>query len=528
MSEVLALKDLRVRFRSGRGARDVVRGVSLTLRQGEIAALVGESGSGKTLTARCVPRLLPFGAEIASGSVRFAGEELLTASPERMRQLRGKAMGIVFQDPLAGLNPLHRVGDQITEALRAHARCEGGWLRRRLEELLEMTALNDTTRISHAFPHQLSGGQRQRALLAAALAGNPRLLIADEPTTALDAAVQMDILKLIDDLRRKLGMAVLIVTHDLAVVRRFADSVHVMQAGRLVEEAPTQELFAAPRHPYTRLLLEVPDYAAPPVIEPRRRVLEARNLCVSFALQKTLFGRVRRSLKAVNDVSLTLDKGQCLGVVGESGSGKSTLGLALLRLVDSQGTLRFDGQDMRKLSSRALRTLRRRMQIVFQDPFSSLNPRLTLADLIVEGVAAHRPLARSEKEDMAAQALREVELPPGWGARYPHELSGGQRQRVAIARALILKPQLLILDEPTSSLDRNLQFQILRLLAERQAAHHTACVFITHDLRPARRFCHNIMVLREGRCVEYAPTEELFGNPRHAYTKLLLRAGNPA
>lgn len=527
MSDFLEIEDLHVRFRGPEGVREAVRGVSLAIGQGEMAALVGESGSGKTLTARSIVRLLPPDAEIPQGAVRLDGENLLAATEERMRSLRGRVLGMVFQDPLAGLNPLHRAGRQIDEVLRVHSGLSADGRRARVAELLEMVSLPAGERIIRAFPHELSGGQRQRVMLAMALACSPRLLVADEPTTALDALVQTGILRLIDELRRRLGMAVLLVTHDLGIARRFAGRVHVMQDGRVVESGSAAKLFAAPAHPCTRRLLEVPDCRTVPLRGPRERLLELDKLTVSFARGRGLFGRPRGAFRAVDRVSLALDRGECLGVAGESGSGKSTLALAVLGLISSEGGLRFLGRDPRALKPEALRALRRYMQVVFQDPFSSLSPRMTLADIVTEGVEAHagRRLGRTEKADIAAAALAEVELDPAWGGRYPHELSGGQRQRAAIARALAVQPDLLVLDEPTSSLDRSLQFQILRLLAGRLAARGMACLFITHDLRLARGFCHRVLILQNGRCVEQGETEALLAGPRTPYARALVRAG---
>ena len=522
---LLEIRDLHVAFPGHGGLSEVVHGVSLSLQPSEIAAIVGDSGSGKTLTMRSILGLLPSGAVRTSGHILFGGRDLRTAREAEMRRLRGKDIGMVFQDPLAGLNPLHRVQKQLEEAMKAHGIRDAAQIRARLHELMKMVALDDADRILRAYPHQLSGGQRQRVLLAMALANSPRLLIADEPTTALDAVVQLEILKLISELRRKLGMAVLLVTHDLSIVSHFADTVHVMQHGRIVEHGPAEEIFSHPQHPYTRTLLEVPQFAAPPATE-QERVLEADNITVSYPVAKNLLGRVTRTLNAVDHCSFTLNRGERLGIVGESGSGKSSLGMAVLHLIPSQGKLTFLGRDMHNLQPAELRALRKHLQVVFQDPYSSLNPRMNLEELIVEGIEAHagHSLTAAEKKAAAERALASVELDPAWRVRYPHELSGGQRQRVAIARALALEPDLLVLDEPTSSLDRALQFQILRLLAERQAQNRTACIFITHDLRLVRSFCHKVLVLRQGKVMEYAPVETLFAAPRTEYTKILLGA----
>lgn len=513
-------------FRTGHGLHEVVHGVNLSLAEGEFAALVGESGSGKTLTARSIPRLLPAGCVLSGGKVLFAGEDLMTVSEARMRALRGEGFGMVFQDPLAGLNPLHRVGRQIHEALAAHAVCPEREREERVRELLDLVALREHERILRSYPHELSGGQRQRVLLTMALANNPRLLVADEPTTALDAQVQLEILRLMENLRERLGMAILLVTHDLAQVRRFADTVHVMRKGRIVEHGSTREVFANQRHPYTRSLLEIPTFAEKAAIDGNDVVLDVKNLSVVFQGKKGLFGKKAREFRAVSDVSFSLCRNECLGLVGESGSGKTSLGMAVLRLVPSRGVVNFLGKDMQELSPKSLRALRPRMQVVFQDPFSSLNPRMNLEELVCEGVEAHaeKGLSSAERRDLATSALEDVEMDPRWIARYPRELSGGQRQRVAIARALVMKPDLLVLDEPTSSLDRNLQFQILELLSRVQAERRMACLFITHDLRLVRSFCHNVMVLKDGVCVEKNTARAIFENPASACARSLVEA----
>lgn len=523
---LLSMEGLKVGFRAGHGLREVVHGVSLALREAEFAALVGESGSGKTLTARSISRLLPAGCVLSQGRVLFEGEDLVTASEARMRALRGKGFGMVFQDPLAGLNPLHRVGRQIHEALAAHDVCPEKERENRVRELLDLVALREHERVLRSFPHELSGGQRQRVLLTMALANNPRLLVADEPTTALDAQVQLDILRLMESLRERLGMAILLVTHDLALVRRFADTVHVMRKGRVVERGPTRAVFARQRHPYTRSLLEIPAFDEKADIDKNEVVLDVRDLNVVFRGKKRLFGKKGQEFTAVRDVSFTLCRNECLGLVGESGSGKTSLGMAILRLVPSSGAVSFLGNDMQALDAESLRALRPRMQVVFQDPFSSLNPRMNLEELVCEGVEAHAKggLSRGERRELATSALEDVDLDPRWVSRYPRELSGGQRQRVAIARALVMKPDLLVLDEPTSSLDRNLQFQILELLARVQAERRMACLFITHDLRLVRGFCHNVLVLKDGVCVEKNTARAIFEHPASACARSLVEA----
>lgn len=523
---LIAINNLSIAFQSGSSLLPIVHHVSITIGEGEIAALVGESGSGKSLTARSLLQLLPHGATITSGTAMFDGRDLLSMEDTDIHTVRGNRIGMVFQDPLASLNPLHTVGKQVAEAITAHTSCAPSHAKERVLELFSMVQLDNPHQRYSAYPHQLSGGQRQRVMLAMALANSPRLLIADEPTTSLDAAVQLEILNVISQLNKRLGMAVLLITHDLNVVRNLADKVHVMQQGSLVESGVAKKLFAAPQHPYTQSLLSTPSTLVRDSSCSDHILLSAHNLTVSYPVKRSLFGKVTKEYSAARNINLTLARGECVGLVGESGSGKTSLGLALLRLIPAKGTITLNGTDISALSGAALRQWRKKIQVVFQDPFSSLSPRLPIASIISEGAVLHGFCGPSKKqrEDFAEQALAEVGLGPEYLDRYPHELSGGQRQRIAIARALAVEPEILVLDEPTSSLDRNLQFKILELLQSIQNARRMACLFITHDLVLVQSFCNRVVVLQQGEIVESSPTKELFTHPRTRYTKTLLQA----
>jgi len=524
---VLAVDDLAVSF--GDGAEEVraVEGLSLTVAAAETVALVGESGSGKSVTALSVLQLLPYPlAHHPSGSIRVAGEEMMGAPPERLHRVRGEVVGMVFQEPMTSLNPLHTIGKQVAEALLLHRGLAGAAARERVLECLRLAGLPDAAARLDAYPHQLSGGQRQRVMIAMALANEPRLLIADEPTTALDVTIQAQILALLAELRARLGMAMLLITHDLAIVRKMADRVYVMHAGRVVESGPVAEVFARPRDPYTRALLEAEPRGAPaPAPADAGRLLEARDLRVWFPIKKGVLKRTVDHVRAVDGLSLTLREGHTLGVVGESGSGKTTLGLALLRLERSRGGIEFRGRDLQRLRSRRMRPFRREMQIVFQDPYGSLSPRMSVAQIIEEGLKVHR-LGDSprERERLVTEALEEVGLDPEARHRYPHEFSGGQRQRIAIARAMVLRPRLVVLDEPTSALDVSVQAQVVDLLRALQARHRLAYIFISHDLRVVRALADEVLVMREGRVVEHGPAEAVFDAPRAAYTRALMAA----
>jgi microcin C transport system ATP-binding protein len=507
---LLEIRDLSVTFAGWRGAAPVqaVKRASFDLDKGETLAVVGESGSGKSVTALSILQLLPYpaAAHTPESSIKFAGEELVGTPNARMRDIRGNSIGIVFQEPMTSLNPLHTIEKQIGETLLIHNHLPAATVRRRTLELLHLVRLREAESRLNAYPHQLSGGQRQRVMIAMAIANEPDILIADEPTTALDVTIQAEILELMRDLRDRLGMALLLITHDLSIVKKMADRVCVMSQGEIVEAAPRSELFANPRHPYTRRLLSAePKGQAPPAPANAPVLVEGDGVKVWFPMRGGLLRRIRGYVKAVDGVSLQLRTGRTLGVVGESGSGKTTLGLALLRLVDAKGRLRFAGRDIGAERQRALRPLRREMQIVFQDPYSSLSPRLSIAQIVGE-------------------ALIEVGLKPEDAQRYPHEFSGGQRQRVAIARALVLKPKFVVLDEPTSALDMSVQAQIVDLLREVQARHGLTYLFISHDLRVVRALAHEILVMKDGEIVESGPADAVLNAPQHPYTQALMAA----
>ncbi|WP_417586584.1 ABC transporter ATP-binding protein [Pararhodobacter oceanensis] len=521
---LLSVNNLSVTFRQGAALTHAVRGVSFEVNAGETVALVGESGSGKSVTALSTVGLLTDAAQI-EGSVRFEGAEMVGADQAELRRVRGNDISFIFQEPMTSLNPLHTVERQITEALTLHQGLSGEPARARALELMNKVGIRDAeTRLS-AYPHQLSGGQRQRVMIAMALANGPKLLVADEPTTALDVTIQAQILELLADLKRAEGMSMLFITHDLNIVRRVADRVCVMQNGEIVEQGPTERVFTAPEHPYTRKLLEAEPQGQPgPVPTGAETVLQSDGLRVWFPIQRGFLRRTVGHIKAVNDAELTLRAGETLGVVGESGSGKTTLALALMRLISSQGRIEFDGRDISGLRSKALRPLRREMQVVFQDPFGSLSPRMTIEEIIAEGLGVHGVPTGRAPRDAVADIMVEVGLDPATMDRYPHEFSGGQRQRIAIARAMILQPKLVVLDEPTSALDMTVQVQIVELLRNLQKRHGLAYVFISHDLRVVRAMSHQIMVLRQGDVLEYGPAEQVFDAPQHEYTSALLAA----
>ncbi len=521
---LLSVRDLVVEFVGASGSTRVVDRVSFDVRAGEKLALVGESGSGKTVTALSVLRL---NADARyEGSVRFDGRELLEASERELRGVRGREMAMIFQEPMSALNPLYPIGDQICEAIERHEGVSRAQATRRAIELLERTRVPEPQRRFSSYPHQLSGGQRQRAMIAMALACSPKLLIADEPTTALDVTVQRRIVELLDELQRDLGMSVLLITHDLPLVRSFADRVAVMKDGRLVEEADTCALFEAPSQPYTKMLIESRPKRSVASADPSAPLLlEASGVGCRFVIGGGWFRK--RRFEAVRDVDLQLARGHTLGIVGESGSGKSTLGLTLLRLAqaETRGAIRFDGTRLDEIGGKALRAQRRHMQIVFQDPFHSLSPRRTVLQIVEEGLALHEPaMTAGERREAVAKMLDEVGLDAGALDRYPHEFSGGQRQRISIARAAILRPDLLVLDEPTSALDVSVQQQVLQLLSSLQRRYRMAYVFITHDLAVIRAMAHHVIVMKDGRIVESGETEALFARPRDAYTVELLGA----
>ncbi len=524
---LLEVEDLRVHFRVEDRVVEAVKGVSFTLDKGETLALVGESGSGKSVTALSVLQLLPYPkAWHPSGSIRLLGEEMVGADEATLRRIRGNRVGIVFQEPMTSLNPLHTIERQIAEVLILHRGLSAETARQRVIELLETVGIEDAARRLPSYPHQLSGGQRQRVMIAMALANEPDLLIADEPTTALDVTIQAQILQLIRDLQKRLGMAVLFITHDLTLVRRIADRVCVMTRGEIVEQGPVARIFAGPRHPYTRHLLAAEPKGEPPHADTSAPVvLEARDLKVHFPIQRGFLRRTVGYVKAVDGVTVAVREGQTVGVVGESGSGKTTLGLALLRLISSKGDILFAGRNIQGWSWSQMRPLRREMQIVFQDPYGSLSPRMSIGEIVEEGLKIHG-LGRSgeERRELVAAILEEVGLEPAMMDRYPHEFSGGQRQRISIARAMVLRPRFVVLDEPTSALDVSVQAQIVDLLRDLQERHDLAYLFISHDLRVVRALAHEVLVMRAGEVVEQGPAEEIFTRPRQPYTRALLAA----
>ena len=522
---LLSIDNLSIAFRQQGVERQVVDSLSLAIEPGETLALVGESGSGKSVTALSVLRLLPSPPVVyPQGDIRFQGQSLLNASERELRAVRGNQIAMIFQEPMVSLNPLHSVEKQLYEVLSLHRGMRREPARAEIITCLERVGIRNASQRLNDFPHQLSGGERQRVMIAMALLTRPALLIADEPTTALDVTVQAQILQLLAELKRELNMGLLFITHNLNIVKRLADNVAVMQNGRCVEQNRAPVLFAAPAHDYTRRLINAePDGSPVPLPEPAAPLLTVRGLSVAFEKRRGLLRRVAGYHHALKDLSFTLHAGESLGLVGESGSGKSTSGLALLRLIASQGEIVFDGHPLHALNRRALLPLRRRIQVVFQDPNSSLNPRLDVQSIIAEGLRVHQAaLTPAEREAQVIDVMREVGLDPETRHRYPSEFSGGQRQRIAIARALILKPELLILDEPTSSLDRTVQAQILSLLKRLQQEHQLAYLFISHDLQVVRSLCHQVVVLRQGEVIEQGDCQTVFAAPREAYTRELL------
>ena len=519
---LLSIRDLTVRFGDNAPAVDEV---SLEVAEGETLALVGESGSGKSLTALSTVRLLPDSATV-TGTVRFEGQDLATADAAQLRQIRGNDISFIFQEPMTSLNPLHTVEKQIRESLLIHQGLQGDAARARILELLDAVGIPDPETRLDSWPHQLSGGQRQRVMIAMALANRPRLLIADEPTTALDVTIQAQILELLAELQRRENLAMLFITHDFGIVRRIARRVAVMEQGKIVETGPTARVFDAPRHPYTQKLLAAEPAGRPdPLPRSPERLLEAEKVRIWFPIRRGLMKRTVGHIKAVTDIDVTLARGETLGIVGESGSGKTTLALGLMRLVTPKGRVVFQGQDVGALSKKALRSLRRDMQIVFQDPYGSLSPRMSVAEIVAEGLSVHglRDPSQSPREAVA-EALAEVGLDPGMMDRYPHEFSGGQRQRIAIARAMILKPRLMVLDEPTSALDMTVQTQIVDLLRDLQRRHGLGYLFISHDLKVVRAMAHRLIVMRNGEVVESGPSEEVFEHPQTDYARALMAA----
>ena len=524
---LLEVKELSTAFRQGTRETLAVDRISFAIKKGETVALVGESGSGKSVTALSVLKLLPYpAAHHPTGSIRFKNQELLDLPEAEIRRVRGDDITIIFQEPMTSLNPLHTIEKQIGEILLLHRGLTGLAARARTIELLGQVGIPDPELRLKSYPHQLSGGQRQRVMIAMALANEPDLLIADEPTTALDVTVQAQILTLLKELQTRLGMAMLFITHDLGIVRKLADIVCVMKEGRIVEQGPVERVFTAPQHPYTRALLAAepkPDPA--PACPDAPVVIETNDLKVWFPIKRGVMRRAIGHIKAVDGVSIAVRQGETLGVVGESGSGKTTLGLAILRLISSDGPIVFLGSTIAGLTFRKMRPFRRRMQIVFQDPYGSLSPRMSISDIIEEGLWVHHPkLSRSEREQRVIGALRDVGLDPDTRFRYPHEFSGGQRQRIAVARAIVLEPTFVVLDEPTSALDMLIQAQIVDLLRALQKRHNLTYMFISHDLRVVAALACRLLVMRHGKVVEEGPAADVFARPKSPYTRALLAA----
>ena len=520
---LLTIDNLAVNF----GSTQAVKGISLHIDAGETVALVGESGSGKSVTALSVMQLLPYpAAQHPSGSIRFKGQELMAADKTTLRDIRGNQISMIFQEPMTSLNPLHRVEKQINETLLLHKNMSEQQAHERTLELLNLVRIRDPEQRLTSYPHQLSGGQRQRVMIAMALANEPDLLIADEPTTALDVTIQAQILALLKELQQQRNLSMLLITHDLGIVRKMADRVYVMTDGEIVEHEQTETLFTNPQHPYTCKLLAAEPKGQPLPANPTApEVMTVHNLKVWFPIKKGLLKRTVDHIKAVDGVSVQVREGHTVGVVGESGSGKTTLGLALLRLIRSEGEIIFQGQDIQGWHSKRLRPLRSDMQIVFQDPFGSLSPRLSVLQIIEEGLKVHQPSITAEQcEQQVIQALHEVDLPADCRDRYPHEFSGGQRQRISIARAMVLKPKFVVLDEPTSALDMSVQAQIVDLLRDLQAKYKLAYLFISHDLKVVRALSDEIIVMRQGKVVEQGNAAQIFDHPQQGYTKALMAA----
>ncbi|MGE7370216.1 ABC transporter ATP-binding protein [Neorhizobium sp. NPDC001467] len=524
---LLSVKDLSVAFHQGGKTALAVDRISFDIAPGEVMALVGESGSGKSVSANSVLRLLPYpAASHPSGEIRFGGKDLLKVSDAELRHVRGGDITMIFQEPMTSLNPLHTIERQIGEILVLHQGMNATSARARTLELLYEVGIREPEKRLKAYPHELSGGQRQRVMIAMALANRPKLLIADEPTTALDVTVQAQILELLSRLKIDYGMSILFITHDLGIVRKFADRVCVMTKGRIVETGTVEDVFENPQHDYTRHLLASEPRGEPPVTDPSRPVvMDAKGIKVWFPVKAGFFRKVVDHVKAVDGIDLTLRAGETLGVVGESGSGKTTLGLALARLISSTGRISFIGNDIDGLSFRHMLPYRDRLQVVFQDPYGSLSPRMSVGDIIAEGLKVHeRALSSAERDRRVAAALDEVGLDPATRWRYPHEFSGGQRQRIAIARAMVLKPRFVMLDEPTSALDMTVQAQVVDLLRDLQQKHELAYLFISHDLKVVKALANEMIVMRMGQVVEAGPAEQIFRAPQNDYTRALMAA----
>jgi microcin C transport system ATP-binding protein len=524
---LLDVRDLSVAFAAGGSEMLAADRVSFRIGKGETVALVGESGSGKTVSALSILKLLPYPPAFhPSGEIWFEGRDLLKLSEAQLQSIRGDRISMIFQEPMTSLNPLHTIEKQVGEVLKLHRHMNDASARERVLELLRKVGVREPEKRLGAYPHQLSGGQRQRVMIAMALANEPDLLVADEPTTALDVTIQAQILELLRQLQREMGMAMLLITHDLGIVRKMAERVYIMQGGKIVETGATEEIFTAPKHPYTKHLLAAEPKGTPPAPNDAAPVVvETDDLKVWFPIKKGALRRTVDYVKAVDGLSLKLRAGQTLGVVGESGSGKTTLGLAIMRLISSKGPIAYVGKRIDGLTAREMRPLRKDMQIVFQDPYGSLSPRLSVGQIIEEGLLIQKPeLDRAERRAHVSDALREVGLDPKAQDRYPHEFSGGQRQRIAIARAMVLKPKFVMLDEPTSALDMSVQAQIVDLLRDLQKKRDLAYLFISHDLKVIRALCNHVIVMRNGKAVEEGPAREIFANPKEDYTRALLAA----
>ena len=522
---MLDIKNLNIGFQLGNQLKQVVFDFNLRIERGEIHALVGESGSGKSVTAMSIVQLLDSPPlKLMSGEVLWQGNDLTQASEADLREVRGDKISVIFQEPMTSLNPLHNIEKQISEVILLHKLCTKKQAAEQALAWLEKVGIRQAQQKLKSLPHQLSGGERQRVMIAMALVNEPDLLIADEPTTALDVTIQAQILELIKDLQQETGMGVLFITHDLAVVRHIADRVSVMEKGKIVESNTKQQLFAQPSHPYTqRLLSAEPNGSAPDTVA-SKEILKVTELKVWFAIRKGLLRRAVDHIKAVDGIEFNLLQGQTLGIVGESGSGKSTLAKAVLQLIKSTGNIAFCGDPIQGISQKQMRQHRQAMQIVFQDPYGSLSPRMSVGEIIGEGLEIHQQGTPQEREQRITEVMREVEIDPSWAERYPNEFSGGQRQRIAIARALILKPQLIILDEPTSSLDRTIQIQIIELLKRLQSKYQLSYLFISHDLTVVRALSHKVLVMQAGKIIETGSCEQIFNQPQQPYTQQLINA----
>ncbi|MEM9277228.1 MAG: ABC transporter ATP-binding protein [Pseudomonadota bacterium] len=524
---LLDIQDLSVAFTQGGNTATAVDRISFNIKRGETVALVGESGSGKSVSALSILKLLPYpAASHPSGKILFNGQDTLAASEDALRKVRGNDVTMIFQEPMTSLNPLHTIEQQIAEVLSLHKGISGEPARKRVIELLEKVGIREPEKRLGAYPHQMSGGQRQRVMIAMALANEPQLLIADEPTTALDVTVQAQILELLAELQKKNGLSMLFITHDLGIVRRISDRCCVMQKGKIVEQGKTADIFANPQHAYTKHLLSAEPKGNPPETDKTAPVvLEAQDMKVWFPIKKGLMRRTVDHVKAVDGINLELREGQTLGVVGESGSGKTTLGMALTRLISSQGQIAFVGKNIHEYSFKQMRGLRDRMQVVFQDPYGSLSPRMSVGEIIAEGLTIHRKgLSKDERDQLVINALTETGLDPETRHRYPHEFSGGQRQRIAIARAMVLEPKFVMLDEPTSALDMSVQAQVVDLLRDLQKKRGLAYMFISHDLKVVKALANEVIVMRNGKVVEQGPSKKIFDSPETDYTKALMAA----